>query len=192
MRGGSLADRLFPADADAQHLQRLGVATPLRPLSWRERLRSVTQAMDALIYLHTPQPGGKGTIVHRDFKPENILLDERLNAYLADTGFAKVDRPEASTKATSNALYLTRGYLDPSITQGGSYSSATDGYAVGITLLVCLTARSPLQLVDRCEEEFEEDFDDIDASSLADAQASVRGPCYSRAAYTHPQVTISH
>ena len=65
MRGGSLADRLFPAEADALHLQRLGVATPLRPLSWRERLRSVTQAMEALIYLHTPQPGGKGTIVHR-------------------------------------------------------------------------------------------------------------------------------
>ena len=89
-----------------------------------------------------------------------------------------MDRPEASTKATSNALYLTKGYLDRTIVDGGSYSAATDGYAVGITLLVCLTARSPLQLVDRCEEEFEEDFDDIDASSLADpkASAAVRGP----------------
>ena len=133
---------------------------------------------DALLYLHSPVPGGKGAAVHRDFKPENILLDDNLDAYLADTGFAKVDRPEASTKATSNALYLTKGYLDPSITQGGSYSSTTDGYAVGITLLVCLTARSPLQLVDRCEEEFEEDFDDIAASSLADVKASANGPCY--------------
>jgi len=40
--------------------------------------------------LHTPVAGGKGAVVHRDFKPENILLDDDLNAYLADTGFAKV------------------------------------------------------------------------------------------------------
>ena len=69
-----------------------------------------------------------------------------------------MDRPEASHK--SSTICLTKGYLDPSVTQGGSYSVATDGYAVGVTLLVCLTRRSPLQIFSRCEEDFE-DFDTV-------------------------------
>ena len=69
-----------------------------------------------------------------------------------------MDRPEASRK--SSTICLTKGYLDPSVIQGGSYSVATDGYAVGVTLLVCLTRRSPLQIFSRCEEDFE-DFDTV-------------------------------
>ena len=58
----------------------------LAPLGRQGRLRILCQATDALLYLHTPVVGGKGVVIHRDFKPENILLDEKLNAYLADTG----------------------------------------------------------------------------------------------------------
>ncbi|EOD40703.1 hypothetical protein EMIHUDRAFT_360870 [Emiliania huxleyi CCMP1516] len=66
---------------------------------------------------------------------------------------------------------MTTGYLCPSIIKGGEYSSKTDGYAIGITLLVCLTNRSEVQLTDRCEDEFEEDWTDIDAAKLADVAA---------------------
>ena len=173
MRGGSLADRLWPKEADPEHLRRLGLGASLSPLKWDQRLRILRQATDALLYLHTPVPGGKGAVVHRDFKPENILLDDELNAYLADTGFAKMDAgPEASKmKSASNALYLTRGYLDPSVVEGGAYSAMTDGWALGITLLVALTGRSPLSIITKCEEDFDEDFADIDAARLADANA---------------------
>ena len=47
----------------------------------------------------------------------------------------------------------------------------TDGYALGITLLVSLTGRSPLKLIQTLEEEAEEDFDEIAAPQIADAQA---------------------
>jgi interleukin-1 receptor-associated kinase 1 len=173
MRGGSLANRLWPREADPEHLRRLGIGASLSPLTWRQRLRILRQATDALLYLHTPVPGGKGAVVHRDFKPENILLDDELNAYLADTGFAKMDAgPEASKmKSVSNALYLTRGYLDPSVVEGGVYSAMTDGWALGITLLVALTGRSPLSIITKCEEDFDEDFADIVAAQLADATA---------------------
>jgi len=173
MRGGSLADRLWPKEADPEHLRRLGLGASLSPLMWHQRLRILRQATDALLYLHTPVPGGKGAVVHRDFKPENILLDDELNAYLADTGFAKMDAgPEASKmKSASNALYLTRGYLDPSVLEGGAYATMTDGWALGITLLVALTGRSPLSIITKCEEDFDEDFADIDAAQLADATA---------------------
>ena len=168
MRGGSFADRLWPSEADPEHLRRLSVS--LAPLDWRARLRILRQATDALLYLHTPLADGKGIVIHRDFKPENILLDERLNAYLADTGFAKMERPDASSKrSVSNALYLTKGYLDPIIGEGGDYSPLTDGYALGITLLVTLTRRSPLKIIHACEEAFEMDFADIPSEQLADA-----------------------
>ena len=118
MAGGSLADRLWPADADATHLARLGLSPSLPPLPWDARLRILSQATSALLYLHSPV-AGKGTVIHRDFKPENILLDEQLHAYLADTGFAKMDKPgDTSKRSASNALYLTMGYLDPLIGTG--------------------------------------------------------------------------
>ena len=67
--------------------------------------------------------------------------------------------------------------------QGGEYSPITDGYALGITLLVILTGRSPLALIHKCEEEFEEDFVDIAAgihqgSNQAHARTSIHPPSY--------------
>ena len=43
MRGGSFAFRLQPAGAKLEHLQRLGLPSPLKPLTWRQKLRAVAQ-----------------------------------------------------------------------------------------------------------------------------------------------------
>ena len=66
---------------------------------------------------------------------------------------------------------MTLGYLDPSIVTGGEYSATTDGWALGITMLVALTGRSPLKIVETCEDDFDEDFEAIAAEKLADAEA---------------------
>ena len=89
MRGGSLQSRLHPQGEHWLHLQRLGFRSPPAPLTWLQRLQVVCQAAEGLQYLHEAQLS-KPSIVHRDFKPANILLDEHLTAYLGDTGFAKV------------------------------------------------------------------------------------------------------
>mmetsp|Transcript_35316 Transcript_35316/g.103490 ORF Transcript_35316/g.103490 Transcript_35316/m.103490 type:complete len:95 (-) Transcript_35316:877-1161(-) len=61
--------------------------------------------------------------------------------------------PEGSPqKSTTDNIYLTRGYLDPSVIEGGEYCAATDGWALGITMLVALTGRSPLSIINKCEE----------------------------------------
>ena len=43
MHGGSFADRLQPAGAKLEHLQRLGLPSPLTPLTWRQKLRIMAQ-----------------------------------------------------------------------------------------------------------------------------------------------------
>jgi serine/threonine protein kinase len=75
MRSGSLGLRLRPSEAPPSQLALLGLALPLAPLTWQQRLRIVAQATDALLYLHSR------LIWHRDVKPDNIFLDERLTAY---------------------------------------------------------------------------------------------------------------
>jgi len=63
--------------------------------------------------------------------------------------------------------------MDPSMLNGrdASGSALTDGFAVGVTLLVVLTNRSLFDIFAECEVEFEEEFEELDATRLADSTA---------------------
>ena len=157
MTGGNLDDRLRRSP---EALQRISLLRPpgqrfvpaLGPLGWRERVRILRDVTRALLYLHTPK-GHKGVVLHRDVKPTNILLDEQLNAKLADIGLA-TEAHELSagrTHVSSRSLVGTAGFVDPLYANSGQYSQLTDGYAMGMTLLVCLTSRPALEALDAAE-----------------------------------------
>jgi serine/threonine-protein kinase len=75
-------------------------------------------------------------IVHRDYKPENVLVDTAGNSKLADFGVAIKAGKQASTAGTPL-------YMAPEQWQGASASPATDVYAATAVFYECLTGKTP-------------------------------------------------
>ncbi|KAG6727760.1 hypothetical protein I3842_02G140700 [Carya illinoinensis] len=80
-----------------------------KTLTWEDRLRIATNAAQGLEYLHC---ACKPPIVHRDVKTTNILLNENLQAKLADFGLSKIFPSDGDTHV-STVVAGTPGYLDP-------------------------------------------------------------------------------
>ncbi|MFG1603622.1 serine/threonine protein kinase [Actinoplanes sp. NPDC049265] len=83
-------------------------------------------------------------VIHRDLKPDNILLqteDGRLETRLTDFGIARVLNMPSIT--TPNAVVGTPHYMSPEAFHGAPASPAADIYALGITLYEMVTGRPP-------------------------------------------------
>ncbi|PQQ04109.1 hypothetical protein Pyn_34098 [Prunus yedoensis var. nudiflora] len=93
-----------------------------------------------LEYLHN---GCKPPIVHRDLKTSNILLNEKLQAKIADFGLSKVLSTESATHV-STAAKGTFGYLDPQYCSTGRLNKKSDVYSFGIVLLELITGRAAI------------------------------------------------
>jgi len=104
-------------------------------LSVGRALSVLEEILDALAEAHR-----KG-LVHRDVKPENVLLDESGRVKVADFGLARAVSEGAST-ATSTVLG-TVAYLGPELVTSGRCDARTDVYAVGVLAYEMLTGRQP-------------------------------------------------
>lgn len=109
-------------------------------LDWLNRLKIAQGIAAGLEYLHMVH---RPRIIHRDLKPANILLDDNLNARIADFGLAKVV-PEAISGAVSSANVAgTLGYIAPEYYQMLSCTDKSDIYSFGVILAVLVTGMFP-------------------------------------------------
>jgi Protein kinase domain len=106
-----------------------------RELEAGRALRVLTQVADALDAAHDVG------LIHRDVKPQNILLDTRDNAYLADFGLTKA--PGESGLTEEGQFVGTIDYVSPEQARGQPATNASDVYALAGVLCECLTGEVP-------------------------------------------------
>lgn len=106
-------------------------------LKWKEAVHFTVQILRALQHAHD-----KG-IVHRDIKPQNIMLLSDGTIKITDFGIARFARSETRT-LTDKAIGSVH-YISPEQAAGAATDARTDLYAVGVILYEMLTGRVPFE-----------------------------------------------
>jgi serine/threonine protein kinase len=112
----------------------------LHELGVEDRVRLFLNVLAAVGHAHSH------LVVHRDLKPANILITGDGTVKLLDFGIAKLLDEELSSPALTRSSLgpLTPQYAAPEQLLGQSVTTATDIYALGLILYVCLTGRHPV------------------------------------------------
>ena len=106
-------------------------------LKWKEAVHFTVQILRALQHAHD-----KG-IVHRDIKPQNIMLLSDGTIKITDFGIARFARSETRT-LTDKAIGSVH-YISPEQASGGAIDARTDIYSVGVILYEMLTGKVPFE-----------------------------------------------
>jgi hypothetical protein len=101
-------------------------------------LNLLDQVSDALDAAH------HAGLIHRDVKPQNVLVDEDNQAYLADFGLTRAG--SETTVASSRPMMGSVAYVAPEIVRGEEPTPASDRYSLAATLFHCLTGEVPFPL----------------------------------------------
>lgn len=121
-----------PGPSLRQHLDRV------RKASVSDTVRIARDMLDALAYAHAQD------IVHRDMKPENVVLD-RSGPMLVDFGIAKAIAEAGTTRLTRSGFTVgTSHYMSPEQVSGEPHiDRRSDLYSLACVLFECLTGRPP-------------------------------------------------
>src|SRR4051794_18502800 len=128
-RGPFIAMELVEGEPLGEELARRGRLGPEEVVSLGLQLCGALEATHA------------AGLVHRDVKPQNVLLTADRTAKLSDFGIA---RAEDATRLTEHGSVLgTAAYLAPEQARGGRVTPATDLYGLGVVLYEALAGRRP-------------------------------------------------
>ena len=112
---------------------------PKAILSWEQRFKIIKGVASRLLYLHEEW---EQTVVHRDIKAGNVLLDSEYNGRLSDFGLAKLY--ERGSNPNTTKLVGTLGYLAPELTRTGKPTTSSDVFAFGALLLEVVCGKRPI------------------------------------------------
>ncbi|EPS71974.1 hypothetical protein M569_02784 [Genlisea aurea] len=110
-----------------------------RSMNWIQRLEIAADAAKGIEYLHT---GCVPSIIHRDLKTSNILLDRNMRAKVSDFGLSKLAVDGASH--VSSIVRGTVGYLDPEYYISQQLTEKSDVYSFGVILLELISAQEAI------------------------------------------------
>ncbi|KAK4591556.1 hypothetical protein RGQ29_021671 [Quercus rubra] len=107
-----------------------------KPLTWNSRVKIALGTARALEYLHEVC---SPSVVHKNIKSANILLDAELNPHLSDCGLASLvpNADQALNHDTGS------GYSAPEVAMSGQYTLKSDVYSFGVVMLELLSGRQP-------------------------------------------------
>lgn len=98
-------------------------------LNWETRYKILSGLASVLLYLHEEC---ENPVVHRDVKPNNVMLDSNYNAHLGDFGLARLLENDAFV---TTMVAGTIGYLAPEVSYTGRATPESDVYSFGMVVL---------------------------------------------------------
>src|SRR5699024_8977893 len=105
------------------------------PLPVEKSIDIMKQLTDAIAHAHM------NGLIHRDIKPQNILMDHYGNIKVPDYGIAIV--LSATSLTQTNSILGSVHYLSPEQARGGTATKKSDIYSLGILFYELLTAELP-------------------------------------------------
>jgi len=126
---GHTLDTLLDPSAEAAH--------PYQVVAWG------LQVVRALVYLHANQ------VIHKDIKPQNLILTDDGTIVLVDFGIARA--PDAQGRSHTLLHATTPGYGAPELHSGVRSDARADLYGLGATLYALLSRQTPPDSVSRLE-----------------------------------------
>uniref|UniRef100_A0A0D9YVH7 Protein kinase domain-containing protein n=1 Tax=Oryza glumipatula TaxID=40148 RepID=A0A0D9YVH7_9ORYZ len=123
-------------------LQHLGSAAGVTDLSWSTRSDICMGVAKGLSYLHEEH---EPSIVHRDIKASNVLLDRNYIPKIGDFGVAKLFPDNVSHVSTR--VIGTTGYMAPEYVVHGQLTKKADVYSFGVLILEIISGRRMSQTI---------------------------------------------
>ncbi|XWS30583.1 hypothetical protein CRYUN_Cryun24cG0131400 [Craigia yunnanensis] len=125
----------IPNGSVSIHLYGTGQVSPQK-IEFKHRLSIALGAAKGLAHLHSLSP----RLVHKDFKTENVLVDENFIAKVADAGLrnflGRIDIAGPSSQVTADEIFLA-----PEVREFRRFSEKSDAYSFGVFLLELVSGR---------------------------------------------------